>query len=156
MGHVSTTIDIDAPPEEVWAVAMDPDRLADWVTIHRKLGEVSDRPLREGSTVEQSLSLRGAHFKVHWTVTELEPRRRVVWQGEGPVRSRASTTYELAPDGNGGTRFVYENDFSTPGGPLGAAAARALVGGISKREAERTLKRLKELVESQHAPPGDS
>ena len=149
MAHVSSTIGIDAPPERVWAIAMDPDRLAEWVTIHRKLGEVSHRPLREGSTVEQAFSLRGAHFKVHWTVTELEEGRRVVWTGDGPVRSRACTTYELAPDGNGGTRFVYENDFSAPGGPLGAVAARALVGGISKREAERTLKRLKSLVESE-------
>ncbi len=137
MGHVSSTIDIDAPPEEVWAIAMDPDRLADWVTIHRKLGDVSHRPLRKGSTVEQAFSLRGVHFKVHWTVTELEEGRRVVWQGDGPVHSRACTSYEVSPDGNGGTRFVYENDFSPPGGPLGAAAARALVGGISRREAER-------------------
>jgi uncharacterized protein YndB with AHSA1/START domain len=149
VGHVSTTIDIDAPPEQVWAVAMDPDRLAEWVTIHRKLGEVSDRPLRKGSTLEQLFSLRGAHFRVHWTVTELDDHRRVVWEGEGPVRSRAHTSYELSPDGNGGTRFVYENDFSAPGGPLGAAAARALVGGISRREAEKTLQKLKALVESE-------
>jgi uncharacterized protein YndB with AHSA1/START domain len=151
MGHVSTTIDIDAPPEQVWAIAMDPDRLADWVTIHRKLGEVSDRPLRRGSTLEQAFSLRGAHFKVHWTVTELEQGKRVVWEGDGPVRSKACTTYALSPDGNGGTRFVYENDFSTPGGPLGAAAARALVGGVSRREAEKTLRKLKALVESERA-----
>jgi uncharacterized protein YndB with AHSA1/START domain len=150
VGHVSTTIDIDAPPEQVWAVAMDPDRLGEWVTIHRKLGEVSDRPLRRGSTIEQSFSLRGAHFKVHWTVTELEEGKSVTWEGEGPVRSRACTSYELSPDGNGGTRFVYENDFSTPGGPLGAAAARALVGGVSRREAEKTLRKLKALVESEH------
>ena len=119
---------------------MDPDRLAEWVTIHRKLGEVSDRPLRKGSTLEQAFHLRGAHFKVHWTVTELEDGKRVVWEGDGPVRSKACTSYELSPDGNGGTRFVYENDFSTPGGPLGAAAARALVGGVSRREAEKTLR----------------
>jgi uncharacterized protein YndB with AHSA1/START domain len=149
VGHVSTTIDIDAPPEKVWAVAMDPDRLAEWVTIHRKLGEVSDRPLRRGSTLEQAFSLRGAHFKVHWTVTELDEGRSVTWEGEGPVHSRACTSYELSPDGNGGTRFVYENDFSTPGGALGAAAARALVGGISRREAEKTLRKLKALVESE-------
>ena len=128
---------------------MDPDRLGDWVTIHRKLGEVSDRPLRKGSTLEQAFSLRGAHFKVHWTVTELDEGKSVTWEGEGPVRSRACTSYALTPDGNGGTTFVYANDFSPPGGPLGAAAARALVGGISKREAERTLAKLKKLAESE-------
>ena len=32
---VSQSIEIDAPIEEVWELVMDPDRLGEWVTIHR-------------------------------------------------------------------------------------------------------------------------
>ena len=37
MSEVSTTIDIDAPVEAVWKLVMDPRRLEEWVTIHRRL-----------------------------------------------------------------------------------------------------------------------
>jgi carbon monoxide dehydrogenase subunit G len=145
--QVSTSIDIAAPPERVWDIVMDPDRLGEWVTIHRKVGKVHDRPLKQGSELEQTLGIGPARFKVWWTIADIEPNRRVTWNGEGPARSHASINYALKPDGNGGTRFEYRNDFDPPGGVVGAAASRALAGGVSRREAEKTLKRLKALAE---------
>lgn len=146
MSRVTESIRIDALPEEVWDVLMDPDRLGDWVTIHRKLGKASDRPLERDSTLEQTLCLRGANFKVRWTVVELEPQRLARWEGRGPARSKARIVYRLASDGDG-TRFDYENEFHAPLGPLGAAASRALMGGLPRREAKASLGRLKELLE---------
>lgn len=147
MSNVTTSIDIAAPPERVWEVLMDPRRLEDWVTIHRKLGRVSDRELVEGSTLEQTLHLRGATFKVRWTVEQADAPRSCVWDGRGPARSRAHSAYHLSEDG-GGTHFDYENEFHTPFGPLGSVASRALIGDAAQREADASLRRLKELVES--------
>jgi uncharacterized protein YndB with AHSA1/START domain len=147
MKRVTASIDIAAPPEEVWAVVMDPARLKDWVTIHRKLGKASDKPLKHGSTLEQTLHLRGVSIKVRWTVEEATSPRRAVWEGRGPARARTHTTYDLSPDGNGGTRFEYVNEFRPPLGPIGAAANRVLMGGVPQREADRTLRRLKALLE---------
>jgi len=146
MSAVNATIEIDAPPAQVWKVLMDPDRLGDWVTIHRRLDSASDRPLEQGSKLEQRLCLRRVEFKVKWEVAELETERLARWEGRGPARSRAETVYRLAPS-NGGTRFEYENEFKAPMGPLGAAASRALVGGVPEREARASLERLKALVE---------
>ncbi|HMJ02475.1 MAG TPA: SRPBCC family protein [Conexibacter sp.] len=148
MTQVHTVIAIAAPPERVWEIVMDPHRLADWVTIHRSLGDVPPR-LRRGSTFEQTLNLRGAPLHVGWTVVALDEPRRAVWEGHGPAHSRASIVYELHPDGKGGTSFEYTNEFKPPGGALGAVAGRVLVGGLSQREAQRSLQRLKQLVESQ-------
>ncbi len=61
--------------------------------------------------------------------------------------SHARTAYVLEPDGDGGTRFHYENEFKAPGGPLGAAASRVLVGGLPEREAKASLQKLKALLE---------
>lgn len=146
MTGVHTVIEIAAPPEHVWEIVMDPRRLADWVTIHRRLGDVPAR-LRRGSTFEQTLNLRGAHLHVVWTVVDLDAPRRAVWEGQGPAHSRASIVYELHPDGEGRTRFEYTNEFKPPGGTLGAVAGRVLVGGLSQREAQRSLQRLKQLAE---------
>jgi carbon monoxide dehydrogenase subunit G len=147
MSKVTATIDIDAPPEAVWKVVMDPERLGDWVTIHRDVEKVSDRPLKDGSKLEQKLCLRGVSFHVKWTVAESKEPELAVWNGKGPARSKAHTAYRLRPNGNGGTCFDYENEFKAPLGPLGAMASRALVGGLPQREANATLKALKKLVE---------
>jgi uncharacterized protein YndB with AHSA1/START domain len=147
VSRVNASIDIDAPPQRVWDVVMDPARLGEWVTIHRGKAKASDHPLEDGSEVEQALSLRGVPFHVKWTVAEARAPRLAVWEGRGPARSKAHTVYRLEPNGDGGTRFDYENEFKPPLGPLGAAASRALVGGVPKREANRTLEALKKLVE---------
>jgi carbon monoxide dehydrogenase subunit G len=140
MAAVETSITIDAPPAEVWAVVMDPERLEDWVTIHRKLESHS------AGRMEQLLCLRGVNFHVKWELDESDRPRHAKWKGKGPARSRAETEYRLTPRGEG-TRFDYRNEFKAPLGPLGAMASKALVGGVPEREAQASLKRLKALCE---------
>lgn len=140
MSEVITSITIDAPPEEVWDVVMDPHRLAEWVTIHRKLNSASD------GEMDQTLCLRGVNFHVHWELEDCEVGKRAVWKGRGPAHSHAETEYRLTPQ-DGGTRFAYRNVFKAPLGPLGALASRALVGGQPEREAKQSLRNLKALVE---------
>ena len=147
MGSVRTSIDIAVPPEVVWEFVMDPNNAAKWVTIHRKLKGHSHGELREGYEMQQCLHLRGVNFDVHWTLTEVEAPYYAKWEGRGPVRSKALIVDRLAAR-DGGTHFDYENDFKAPLGPLGAAASRALTGGVPKREADASLKKLKEILES--------
>jgi carbon monoxide dehydrogenase subunit G len=148
VSEVTTSIEIAAPPAEVWAVAMDPDRLGEWVTIHKKLHKHDASPPRTGSTMEQSLVIRGAPFKVRWTLVNCDDAARAEWHGKGPARSHAETEYRLtATNGGSGTRFDYRNEFKAPLGPLGAVASKTLVGGVPEREAIASLKRLKALLE---------
>lgn len=148
MSHVSAEILIAAPPEKVWEVVMDPHRFDDWVTIHRDIHRADEGPPHEGMKVEQTLCLRGAKFKVKWHLAECDGPHHATWEGIGPMHSHARTSYDLESDGDGGTRFRYENEFKAPGGPLGAAASRLVVGGVPEREAHRSLERLKALLET--------
>ncbi len=147
MSRVSAKIDIDAPIERVWETVMDPQRLGDWVTIHKSVSKVSDSPLRAGSTMDQSMHVRGLSFKVHWTLMEMDTPRRAEWEGGGPAHSTAVIRYELSSNEAGHTTFQYTNEFHVPGGRLGAVASRIIVGATSEREANNSLKRLKALVE---------
>lgn len=149
MSLVTASIHIDAPPAAVWDTVMDPDCLAQWVTIHRRLVRADERPVRVGFTMDQQLHLRGVNLEVHWKLAKCKPCELAVWEGRGPARSHAHTEYILAPE-DGGTRFDYRNDFRTPLGPVGAIVSRALVGGIPQREADRTLARLRSHAESDH------
>lgn len=148
MSEVRTQIAIKAPPEKVWQLVMDPERFGDWVTIHRKLHKADAGPPREGMQVEQTLCIRGASFKVRWELAECDGQTHAAWEGKGPMGSHARTVYDLAPDGDGGTQFSYLNEFKAPGGPLGAVASKVLVGAVPQREADRSLQRLKDLLES--------
>jgi uncharacterized protein YndB with AHSA1/START domain len=144
---VSETIELDCPPESVWKLIMDPTRFHEWVTIHRKIGDVDDGPVREGFKVEQRMALRGAPFTVHWTLTEADAPHLGVWEGKGPAGSYARVVNRLRPNGDGGTHYEYENTFEAPGGAMGRLASRVLVGGMPKREADKSLKKLKKLLE---------
>jgi carbon monoxide dehydrogenase subunit G len=146
MSEVRAKIDIDAPPEEVYDMVLDPSRLHDWVTIHRKVNKVDDGEPHKGFQMDQTLCLRHANFKVHWTLTEAERPHRATWEGRGPAGSYARTSYVLQ-ERDGSTHFEYQNEFKAPGGLLGAAASRVIVGGVPEREATRSLSRLKALLE---------
>jgi uncharacterized protein YndB with AHSA1/START domain len=146
MSEVILSITIDAPPEKVWEVVMDPSRFGEWVTIHRKLINAPRGAPREGDEMEQTLHLRGVNFHVKWELAKCEAPLHAVWEGRGPAHSHAETEYRLTAI-DGGTRFAYRNEFTAPFGPLGAVASRALVGGLPEREARATLKNLKDLVE---------
>jgi hypothetical protein len=66
--------------------------------------------------------------------------------GQGPRGSTAVIEDRLS-EHDAKTRFDYHNEFRTPLGPLGAAASRVIVGGIPEKEANASLRRLKELLE---------
>ena len=142
MSEVITSITIDAPPEKVWEIVMDPRRLGEWVTIHRKLNSASD------DEMNQTLCLRGVNFHVKWHLDECEKPRHAIWMGRGPARSHAETEYRLSDNGRGGTRFDYRNEFKAPLGPLGAIASHAIVGGLPAKEADASLRKLKALMEN--------
>lgn len=143
---VERSIEIAATPERIYAVIMDPTCLERWVTIHAALEKASPGQLESGSELTQTLQLAGRCFTVHWKVIENHPARRVVWEGKGPMRSRAAVTYELEPDGNGGTRFTYSNEFALPGGPLGRVAG-PVVKRVTAGELDQSLGRLRAMLE---------
>jgi carbon monoxide dehydrogenase subunit G len=138
-------VELEAPPKRVYDLVMDPERLDDWVTIHHRLEDAPSGQLEKGSKLTQYLKLAGRKFKVRWTVVENDPCERVVWEGKGPIASRAKVVYEFEPQG-GGTLFSYTNEYELPGGPLGRLAGRT-VSRVTKKELDGSLQRLKALVE---------
>ena len=147
MSVVIANIDIAAPIEDVWDTIMDPISISRWVTIVDSIDYVDRGAVRPGFRMDQTLHLRGVRFKVHWTLVEVEAPNFARWEGAGPARSTAIIEDRLtARDGH--TRVDYRNEFRTPLGPLGAAASRVIVGGIPHKEANASLRRLKEILET--------
>lgn len=146
MAKVETSIDIDAPVQEVWELVTDLDRLSEWVSIHRDFPQDPPSEVNEGTSFEQTLSVAGTPFRVLWTADDVDGPKRLSWDGTGPAGATARTTYSLAEE-DGGTRFSYENEFKLPAGELGEAAG-GIVAGHAEREANDSLSRLKGLAEA--------
>lgn len=143
---VSAEIEIAVPPQEAYAVMMDPGRLGDWVTIHREVSGAPEPPLSAGDSFEQKLALAGKSFKVRWEVTRAEPPSAADWSGAGPAGSAARVAYRIESAGEG-SKVHYQNEFDFPAGFLGKAAGRLLVRSPAEKEAKRSLARLKDLLE---------
>src|SRR3712207_6931900 len=147
MSVVSVEIDIEAPIEDVFALAMDPERTEEWVTISRGVAGYEGSPDSEGFTMDQKLCLRGVTFKVHWELVDVDAPTFARFEGRGPMRSKASIENRLS-ERDGVTHYEYRNEFKAPFGPLGSTAERVLAGGVPEREAKASLQRLKALLEN--------
>jgi uncharacterized protein YndB with AHSA1/START domain len=150
--RVSETIVLAAPPERVWETVMDPTRLEAWVTTHEAVEGVGPGAVGEGASFKQRLRLGGKSFDVAWRVVEAEAPRLARWHGEGPAGSRASVSYRLTPEDDH-TRFDYENEFALPGGGLGRLAGGLLAEAPGRREARRSLERLRSVLEAETGEP---
>src|SRR5437764_6154570 len=146
MSKLKRDIEIHATPDQVWDVLMDPRQLGEWVTIQDELEEAPRGDLENGSTLVQRCRVAGQRFVLRWKVLQADKPHRAVWEGRGPMGAKATVVYELSQNG-GGTHFHYTNEYALPGGVVGKLAGAAVVGA-SGHEANKTLKRLKKLVES--------
>ena len=146
MSRVQVEIEIDAPIDEVFEVAMDPQRTPEWVTIALAVKDVKGDPTQEGFEMKQRLCLRGVPFWVEWHLVEADAPTFARFEGRGPMRSKAIIENRLT-ERDGRTTYTYTNEFKAPFGPLGSTAEKVLAGGVPEKEARASLKPLKALAE---------
>lgn len=134
-------IDIDRPPEDVFALLADVARLPEWQGSAVSASAEGD--VAVGTRIRETRRFLGREYKVVHEVTAFEPPHRFdVRSVEGPIP--LSVRHTLEPSG-GGTRLEVVGE-ANPKGVLRFAA-----GGIAKTaEAEfrRDFERLKELLEA--------
>ncbi len=97
--------------------------------------------------MSQVLHMRGVSFTVHWNLAEIDEPRLAQWEGQGPARSRARIRYALRENDSGGDDVRVHQRVHPPGGMLGNVASRVIVGAASEREAQNSLRALKQLLE---------
>jgi uncharacterized protein YndB with AHSA1/START domain len=141
MAPIVHRVDIDRPPEEVFAFATDPNRFAEWQSdVVRASG--AQGPLGARFTTVRRIGR--TERDMDQQVTEFEPPRR--WAAEavgGAVRPAATVAVEPRP--GGGSHVTFTLDFEAGGA---GAALLPLVRRMAAKAAPRSYQRLKELLES--------
>lgn len=121
---IVVTVDVEAPPNEVWDVLSDVERWPEWTPTVREATRIDHGPFAVGSTTRVvQPRLRPAV----WEVTRLEEGRRFTWMTRGPgVMTEADHVIE--PHG-AGSRVTWSVRFA---GMLGGMIGR-MYCGITQR-----------------------
>ena len=138
--RVETTIEIDAPPETVWAVMTDVARWPEWTTSVERAERLDDGPLGVGSRAR----LKQPKFPpVVWEVTELEPGRSFSWTAKN-VGVTSVGEHRIAPHPNHGVTVTLS---LRQEGPL-APVLTALTSKLTRRYVEAEAHGLKRRSEA--------
>lgn len=126
---VSVAVEVDAPPEAVWAVVSNPRNLPHW---DRHIVAVEGRPEDElGRDVAYTIVMRfmAMHARVRAKVLEWSPPLRSRIRLSGLLDATVDTKVSPLPGGR--SRLEHHVDYRFKGGALGELAARSLrlVGG---------------------------
>ena len=125
--HLTDSIDIQAPPEAVWAVWSDVERWPEWTASVSRVERTGAGPLAAG----QRARVRQPGFPpATWRVTAVEEGRGFTWVSESPG-ARVTGSHRIEPR-DGGSRATLGIAFA---GPI----AR-LVGWLSRSRTERYLR----------------
>src|SRR6266545_747969 len=88
MSPIVSTIEIDRPPEEVFAYATDPTRFAEWQHDVVRAQLVEGGPTAVGSRFTTTRRLGGAERTMTQEITQLDHPRSWAAQGRRPVAGR--------------------------------------------------------------------
>ena len=141
MMRIELTVEISRPPEAVFELLSDIERLSEWQTS--AVEAHTGGPLAEGSRVREKRRLLGREVDTELEVVAYEPPKRLTLRSlGGPVDFRVD--HELTERGGGTVlRFVAE---AQPGGLL--RLTEPLLARTAKQEFRQDFDRLKELLES--------
>jgi uncharacterized protein YndB with AHSA1/START domain len=131
-------VDIDAPPEKVFAVLCDVERWPEWTPTMTRVQRLDQGPFAVGSSAQiQQPKLRPSV----WKVTELEPQN-FTWVARAPgLRMKAGHAVERL---GLGSRVELSFEISGFLGPL----AYRLYGGLIEEYVTTESRKLKQRVES--------
>lgn len=122
MGHISQSVDIDAPLEACWALNADASRLPEWNPAILEVRDVSGPLDRVGTTYTGAIKAMGRRFDGRNEVTHVEPMKSVDTAGTG---GGAKVRLHVAFERRGtGTRVTVTIDYDLAGGVFGGIAEK--------------------------------
>ena len=142
---LTNSIEIDRPPEDVFAYLDQLDRHGEWQASIVSSRLDTEGPVHVGSRATDTRKVPGGKRDVTYEITEYDPPRRTAFRGvNGPVRPVGAVSVESLDDG-ARSRVTIELDLVGYG--LGK-----LIAPFARRDAAREIpgdqQRLKERLEA--------
>jgi uncharacterized protein YndB with AHSA1/START domain len=121
---VEVLVEVEAPPERVWAVVSDPRKLSHWDRHVESVEGIPAGGLAEGVRYTAVMRFMAVRGHVEAVVMEWEPPHRSVIHLHGLLDATVTTTVEPLPGDRSLLKHMVEYQFR--GGAIGEFAARSL------------------------------
>lgn len=148
MARIERSVGIAAPPQRVFETLCRLDKLAQWSTTTVRVESDGEMALQQGHRFTQRLRIAAIELDTEWTVIEIDPPRRVVYEATSAGGGRLRMEQRVLDDQEGASRVELEVDYDLPGGFLGDIVNALYAERRNEREAEHSLHNLKDLVEA--------
>jgi len=106
----SSSVEIDAPANEVWALIDKLEEWPQWMPSIKKIERISEGPLTVGSQISVTAKVKRLTVNLLMTITEFLPERSVVMQGK-TLGTNLTRFYYFKPV-NGKTKVTIGGDVS--------------------------------------------
>ena len=152
MSHVRHSILIDAPPEQVWAIGRDPERMPEWNTTVVSVKD-ADGPLdTPGGRFTVVSKIAGRPLDITWHIEEVEAPRFFVATATTPLGGGARQRVDYEPEGSG-TRVTIDMEYEIAAGLLGKVLSKAFAERAIERDVHHSAENLKAVVEDASTTP---
>jgi uncharacterized membrane protein len=146
LGRIEKSIEIGAPREKVWEM-LALDRLPEWNEEYADVKYTSEvrnpeDKYRVGASSHTDIKGAGA---IDFEITESLENEKMTFRMLGKRANNTVVTYALESVDEG-TRFAYVMTFKLPWGIFGTLLDKLFKGMLAK-EAEKSLKKLKSILE---------
>ncbi len=149
---IVSTIDINRPPDEVFAYVTDPSRFAEWQAGVVDGSMEGDATPAVGAKCLTTRRIAGAERESTSEITKLEPPTSWAVHGiDGPIRAIVNVTVEPL-DGSVKSRVAIEVDFEGHG--IGMLLVPLVVRRQARSEMPANCRRLKQRIEARASPRG--
>jgi uncharacterized membrane protein len=145
MARIVKSIEIDAPNEHVFALALDFSRQPEWTTFIKEALVTSGDGKSAGTTDRSVIKVgpRASESEGEWT--EYKPGEIFARRSSGGMSMEERMTFTPA---GGGTRVEWAVEYKPPMGPLGALMDVFMMNRVFQNELEASLANLKVALET--------
>ncbi len=152
MSHVRHSIHIDAPPDVVWNVGRDPERMPEWNTTTIAVKDVKGPLDQAGAKFTVQSKIAGRPIDITWTIEQVEAPRYFVATASTPMGGGATQRVDYEPDG-GGTRVTIDMDYEIAPGILGQVMNKLFAERALERDVHHSADNLKAVIEQEAKTP---
>jgi uncharacterized membrane protein len=145
MSEIRESVEINRPPEEVFAYLDDVERHGEWQEDIVGVERVTEEPIRQGSRVRETRHVPGGNRTMTYEVTEHDPPRQSSFRVlDGPIRAVGTISVEPAGDGTK-SRVTIAVDFEGHG--IGGKLLLPVARSQARKRVPQSQAKMKQVLE---------
>jgi uncharacterized protein YndB with AHSA1/START domain len=143
MPEITTSREIDAPQPLVWSVVSNPQRFADWNTLHQRWGEEPPVTLSKGVRVVDVVKIKGIVDTIDFMTEDFRAPDFLALSGKGSTGSSVVLDFTVSEQSVERSLVTLHIVFTSSVlfGPLGKVVERAF-----RKELNASLEKLAQVV----------